>query len=101
MLRIVSVRYNFRWAETSASRVGIVGCLYTCFGQAKEVCQAASKGTLMGNRMMITAFEVLVYRKSHKKSYYRSRILLLENGYVQYRVVFGGVGQFTGRSVAI
>ena len=32
-----------------ARRAGIVGCLYSCFGQAKEVCQAASKGTLMDN----------------------------------------------------
>jgi len=34
-----------------ARRAGIVGCLFlnTCFGQAKEVCQAESKGTLMDN----------------------------------------------------
>ena len=36
-------------------RAGIVGCLFldTCFGQAKEVCQAASKGNLMDNWLMI------------------------------------------------
>ena len=34
-----------------ARRAGIVGCLFldTCFGQAKEVCQAASKVDLMDN----------------------------------------------------
>jgi hypothetical protein len=34
-----------------ARRAGIVGCLFpdTCFRQAKEVCQAASKGNLMDN----------------------------------------------------
>jgi len=33
------------------SGAGIVGCLFldTCFGQAKEVCQTASKGNLMDN----------------------------------------------------
>jgi hypothetical protein len=40
-----------------ARRAGIVGCLFldTSFGQAKEVCHAASKGNLMDNGMMIIA----------------------------------------------
>lgn len=34
---------------SGACRTGIDGCLFldTCFGQAKEVCQAASRGDLM------------------------------------------------------
>jgi hypothetical protein len=54
--------------ELSFQTPGIVGCLFldTSFGQAKEVCHAASKGNSDGQLSDDNSKQVFVYRKNQK-----------------------------------